>query len=175
MQRQRATPQQIAEQHLGIISKLAWRYWRCLPPSVMASQDPEDFIQSAVVQVMQAATRYDQRRAMSSTFVWTVVNNYGKTILQYHQAKKRQAMMLPEDTLLNCGQPDSGVQFREARLGLEDTLRVASPPTRRKLATFLETRKAPRRWDPGFIEEMRSLLRSRRVGPQDLRVLLCTL
>ncbi len=130
---------EIVTSNLGIIMKLAYKYWRMLPPAVMAHFDVEDMISEIVTHVVKVSYAYHKRRGMSSTFVWKVAENHCKVILQKYSTKKRRAFqVLPEEVLATMSAPDSILKLTEARHGVEQVIRFASDNLRRALSDLLE-------------------------------------
>lgn len=78
------------DEHLGIITQIAVKYWKKLPPHMFRYYEVEDLISELALWVHYRMERYTPQKGKPSTYVTRVAENHCKVMLTHHYAKKRR-------------------------------------------------------------------------------------
>lgn len=162
--------------HLELITKICWKYWSRMPPSLHAYMDIEDLIGECCLLVVSRQHRYKQCRGASGAFVQRIVQNHCLTLLTSHHLKKRRVrafIYFSEPELANIlpSYSDEGVRWLLAKEPMEQIIRDASDNLRRHFSDFLHTRNF-RRFTKQDIAELQKLARHHHLSPSDLILVL---
>lgn len=158
--------------HLGIVTKVASRYWRRLPPQVAASVDIEDMISEILMKLVMVSHLYDPTRGGPSTFVWRIAENHCRVIVKRMCCLKHcPPTSVSWEDLPGFGALDGGQRFAEARTGVERLLECASTELRTAVQKFLLTREY-RPWRPSLLSEIRGLTRRFGISYSDFLLVL---
>jgi hypothetical protein len=124
-----------------LAKKLAWKYWKKLPPAAKMWIDPEDLISEAYLCfATKIKEKYDANRASESTFIWHTLSNLFTNLCLQQAQSRRKAITLSLDEALEAlssegeipkfdikflGRPDQLVKQREALYSLASVYRDA--------------------------------------------------
>jgi hypothetical protein len=161
--------QRIKDQpNLGIVCRIAYRYWQKLPPAARAFVDLDDVISDVVTHLVAVAGHYDGT-CSPSTFVWAVASNYCKSMVSYYANSKRCAAMVPLEqarrVACHGGLPGVGATIMARKL-----LAMASPDLRRGLVRFSRNRRYS--LSPALMGELRQLVRAIGANFDEFRTIL---
>jgi len=161
--------------NLGLIAKIAWRYWQQLPPEVRGYTDLDDMIGEIVVQVFEKQHRYRKSRGAMTTFVHTVATNHCRSKLyRLRYIKKCRTIgtqSLSDEVLIaTLGRSDLGIAWLRAKEPVERILADASPGLRRAFAHFLNYRRFL--FSTEDIQELKDLAKRHHASWSDVRAVL---
>jgi RNA polymerase sigma factor (sigma-70 family) len=104
-----------------LAKKLAWKYWKKLPPATKMWVDPEDLISEAYLCFVKTVRdKYDASKASECTFIFWVVNNMLINFCLKHQQGKRRGVTLSLDEALEATEEGEVAQFNPKYLGVQD-------------------------------------------------------
>ncbi len=133
------TGRSMAEENFGIITKVAYHYWHSLPPYITSHVDLEDLVEDIVLQVIRVSAKYDKKRGLPSTFVWSIAKTQCLLLLQKYTSKMRNAVTVGiEDCGWTFGVDDSFIRYEEAKYGVEKIIKLSSDDLRRALSCMIE-------------------------------------
>ena len=154
------------EDHLGIVCKLALRYWPRLPDRVKVIFDLEDMISEVTAQVIKVSGKYNPEKSKPSTFVWLVAQRCCWGIVDHHICQRRYAEFSPLEDVnycFNLAAPQTAKEDFASRDAVERVIEHGSDNVRRTLellfsgqlggvdeATKREIRKEARRHGASF-------------------------
>jgi hypothetical protein len=177
----------LAHRHLGIITKVCYKYWRLLPAHVHGHLDLETMIMDTIGVVTRDGARYyNATKAKESTFVYLMAESYGRNVLTRYKLGKRAA-----NGMLQLDQPAPGEEtpvysrkdrrhlsldpveayWLDSKKALECLLLFASEELRAALDAFFNTRKFSV-FREGHLTELRSLAVSHGVTREDFAAAL---
>ncbi len=134
----------LVTRHLGIVSQVALRYWRFLPPRARSWYGAEDMIADVAMHVHEKRKRYDRTKARESTWVHHVAENCCRSILSHHQAHRyadaETVAATPE--LTRHLKAASTLERREAADAVERVINAATDAAADLLGAVLDGRVA---------------------------------
>lgn len=147
MKKKAEISQTLCEKHAGVIVKLANKYWWKLPPHVRVSYDVEDMISELTVHLLKREVYFQRSRGATSTFAWTVVENFCWVIIKRETWQKRftngtVSLDIPRDeqsveVLDALASLDQQQKLRESKKAVEQMIRFASDELREALSDLL--------------------------------------
>jgi DNA-directed RNA polymerase specialized sigma24 family protein len=119
------------QDHIGIVYKLALKYWPHLPANAKVAFGVEDMINDVVLQLLRVLPKYSPERGRQSTFVWTVAQQHCIYLISYYNCRSRNTILAPIEEVKYLSEPERlSYASREA---VERVIEYCSDDLRRAL------------------------------------------
>jgi len=126
-----------------LVTQMALATWRKLPPQPRRWMDPADLIQEGMLFVKQQVTKWRPHRATFMTFIHISLEQFYQRILAAHYTQKRSKcdLVSVDSVLFRLSSVDPIEKEIHAVESLCKIIKVASPPLRRSIRTWMFTKK----------------------------------
>jgi len=158
-----------------LAAKLAWKYWKTLPPSAKVWIDPEDLVAHAYLCMVEKFPKYDHKKSLRSTYMWYVISNDLHNFVRQQCMKKRTGIAVSIDAIAEPGRPDLLIRQREALYSLAKVYETVSPECRLEMQRWFGQDVLRGRYSyrcKRAMEEFRQSANRFRLTPEDCRTLM---
>lgn len=167
-----APPSADVDKYIRMITILAVKFWKRLPEEHKRYLDVDDLIQDGVVLLYSVTAQYDPTRQVKlSTFFYTSLSNYYRSVLERCHTKMRTAHLVEIKEEITVAE-DLQAEILDAERKIERFLQLASDPLRRFLRLALFSGRTEMNPTGDHVREFRCLAKRTGVTVNDFRLVL---